>query len=385
MSMPLQVIVTDAEELSVLAVCRALGRAGYLVTAVSGKPGAASHWSRTVRRSVVGPPPIDDPDGFVELLRTLVQGGEYAALMHGGEGSLLAISERRSTLEPHVRLGLPSHDAVLRGVDRVGLLELAGQVGLPPPDSAVCADRDEAYQAVARVGFPVAVKPARSLLPINGSLEHRSLTVVEDEEELATALDDYSPPFVLQRFEPVVSVLSCSGLYAGGRLLGANTSRSRRTYPPEAGTFSLVETIAPPNGVVDRVEALLGKMGWQGLFQADILETADGRLGLVDFNPRPWRSLALDVHAGVNLPALWCDWLLGKDPAPARGRPGHRFRWEAGEARHALWQLRRGRVLAAAAVLRPRRRTTHSVFSLADPGPFASRIVNRLRRSPGRR
>jgi predicted ATP-grasp superfamily ATP-dependent carboligase len=375
--MPPRVVVTDAEELSVLAVCRGLAAGGYRVTAVAGKEQAAAHWSRSCSEAVVGPNPVTDPQGFVDFLRQLVVKDGYDVLMHGGEGSLLAISEHRAALEPHVKVGLPPHDAVLRSVDRVLLLELAAQAGLPPPESVVCANEEDTRRAAAALGFPVCVKPAQSLLLIDGVLTHRSLTTLENEAGLSSVLADYTPPFILQRFWPGAPVLSCSGLWAGGRLLGATTSRARRTYPPEAGTFSYVETVSPPEHVLDRVGQVVEGIGWEGLFQVDILEGPDGH-GLVDFNPRPYRSLALDIKAGANLPALWCDWLLGGDPQPVRGRPGFRYRWESGELQHAMWQLRRRRFRAAGAVFVPRRRTTHTVFALHDPGPFASRLLYRL-------
>lgn len=201
--------------------------------------------------------------------------------------------------------------------------------------------------------------------------------MLDSEADLSSALGQYRPPYILQRFLPGAPVLSCSGLWAGGRLVGVTTSRARRTYPAEAGTFTYVETVSPPPGVLAGVERVVEAIGWEGLFQVDILESPGG-YGLVDFNPRPYRSLALDIKAGANLPALWCDWLLGGNPSQVRGRPGFRYRWESGELQHAMWQLRRGRLIEAGAVFVPRRRTTHTVFALDDPGPFASKLLYRL-------
>jgi hypothetical protein len=85
--------------------------------------------------------------------------------------------------------------------------------------------------------------------------------------------------------------------------------------------------------------------------------------------------VTLDARAGANLPAVWCGWLLGHKPYPVRARAGVRYRWEEGEVCHLLWQLRRGRFRAAAAVVRPHRRVVHAWFRLTDPGPLVARAI----------
>jgi hypothetical protein len=65
----------------------------------------------------------------------------------------------------------------------------------------------------------------------------------------------------------------------------------------------------------------------------------------------------------------------GRDPQPVRGRPGVRYRWEDGDLKHLLWQLRRARFGAAAAVLVPRRRVAHAYFELRDPLPLGAALA----------
>jgi hypothetical protein len=73
---------------------------------------------------------------------------------------------------------------------------------------------------------------------------------------------------------------------------------------------------------------------------------------------------------------IWCDWLLGRRSSPTVvARAGMRYRWEDADARHLIWQLRRGRLRAALSVLRPRRRVVHAYFRLSDPGPLFARLL----------
>jgi predicted ATP-grasp superfamily ATP-dependent carboligase len=164
-------------------------------------------------------------------------------------------------------------------------------------------------------------------------------------------------------------------------VLALTTSRVVRLWPPLAGMHTFSETIPVPHGIQDRVLALLAGLEWQGIFQLQMLQLPDGRVSVIDLNPRVFASITLDASAGANLAAIWCDWLLGKDPSPVVARPARRYRWEEGELCHVAWQLRHRRLRAAAAAVVPHRRVTHSWFRVTDPGPLVARSLNIVLRS----
>lgn len=368
------VVVTDAEERAALGACRGLTNAGYRVCAVSRLRPAATHWSRACAERIRLPDPRVDVRAFVDRLGDLLQDGRHDALIPGSDASLIAISEHRETLDGSAQLGLPSREAVRRTVDKLVLLDAAAAVGLAPPASVPCTDLGEADDAAAALGFPVVLKPSQSFAPVNGGLRQRSVAVAADREELAATVPEFPSPFIVQRFEQA-RFLSCTGVVADGQLLALATSRVLRLWPPTAGMHSYSETVTPPAGLAERVRELLISLEWQGIFQLQLLELPD-RLAVIDLNPRVFASILLDADAGANLAAVWCDWLLGRDPAPVTARPARRFRWEEGELCHFAWQLRHRRLRAAARVLLPHRRVTHSWFRASDPGPLVARGVN---------
>ena len=373
--MSARVVVTDGEERAVLGACRGLAGAGYRVTAVARHRPAAAHWSRSCAERFVFPDPRGSVASFVERLEELLRRDEYAVVIPGSDASLLAISRHRRRLERLTRLGLPSEEAVDRCVDKLVLHGAAAAVGLPPPASESCADARAAVTAAAELGYPAIVKPARSFSPSGEGFRQCGVALVEDEAGLVEAVAEVGTPFIVQRFERAGSLFSCTGVIADGRLLALTPSRVRRLWPPRAGMHAFSETVAPPPGLEERVHALLAALGWQGIFQVQMLELEDGRFSVLDLNPRVFASVALDARAGANLAAVWCDWLLGRQPAPVTARAGVRYRWEEGELCHLVWQLRRRRVRAALSVLLPRRRVAHAWFRLTDPGPLLARAV----------
>ena len=363
-----------------LAACRGLSRAGYRASAAASRTPALAHWSRCCEERLALPDPRQDGAAFAGRLEGLLRQHDHAVLLPGIEASLLAVSAHRAALEPLATLGLPPHGVVERCLDKVALLEAAGRAGIAAPES-LCVETAEVRRAAESLGFPVVVKPPRSFTPAGRALRQQNAAVAADVSDLAELLPRFQAPLIVQRFEPSRPVISVSGVRAGDRIRAVAVARYRRTWPPEAGPSCFSETIEPPPGLVERVDALVGELGWEGIFQLQLLDLGRGRFAALDLNPRLFGSLSLAVRAGANLPAIWCDWLLGRDERPVvTARAGVRYRWEEGEVRHLAWQLRRGRLSAAADILYPRRHVVRAYFELRDPGPLLARAVQIVRR-----
>lgn len=376
-------MITDAEERAALAACRGLESAGYRVSAVAAKRPAAAHWSRSCAARFDAPDPRDDVAAFAERLAELLAAADHAVLLPGSDASLYAISKHRRRLDPLARLGLPPHDVVRRALDKRTLLELAADVGLDSPESVACVDLGDAKAAAAHIGYPVVLKPVRSFRAVGDALRQKGVAFADGEAALASAVPELGTPFLVQRYESAGGLFSCNGVIADGDLLGLTASRVFRTWPVTGGMHTLAETVPIPKTLGGRVRALLHDLGWTGIFQLQMLELDDGRYAVIDLNPRVFASITLDITAGANLVAIWCDWLLGRQPASAVAKAGFRFRWEEGELCHFLWRLRRGELRAAASVLRPHRRVAHAWFRLRDPAPLAARTLGLSRRLAG--
>jgi predicted ATP-grasp superfamily ATP-dependent carboligase len=154
---------------------------------------------------------------------------------------------------------------------------------------------------------------------------------------------------------------------------------ARRTYPRPVGVSAFAETVPLDPELDAALAAIVRRLGWSGIFEFQLIRTAE-RAHVIDLNPRPYGSLALAIGAGLNLPSIWVDLLLGREPRIGVYRTGVRYRAEVRELRALAAALSRGRIAAALQILRPRRRTVHSIFSLRDPAP----ILAVVRRASGR-
>jgi predicted ATP-grasp superfamily ATP-dependent carboligase len=380
---PPRVLLTDAQDRSSLAGCRSLQRAGYAVDALASNRPAAAHWSRFCDRRLTATDPRADQGRFVEELSEIVRAMSYRLLVTGSDASLLAISRHRERLEPFVELGLPPADVVERCVSKQALARAAADAGLASPETELCADESEAEAAAGRFGYPVVLKPRSTVFGRNGDVRQRASSLVSDKASLVSLLPEYGSPCLIQR-RAAGAVLSFSGVAADGRVLASGVSRYGRTWPPEGGAVSFAQTIPPPHGLRQRVEDLLAILGWQGVFELEVIQREDSGFAAIDFNPRLFGSLELITRAGAPLTAAWCDWVLGRGQIRVEARPGYHYRWEDAELRNLWRRLRERQIRSALSVLRPQRRMTRSFFRVTDPAPLIARILllvsNRLRR-----
>lgn len=355
-----------------LAAARSLAGAGFRVGAVAAHPHAATHWSRACWRRYVAPDPRLDAGAFVEALARIFESAAFSMLIPGSDAALLAISSHRVDLPPWALRGLPPHPAVDASLDKRRLAEAAQTAGLPQPPSVACATLEQALDAARAIGFPVLLKPRSTVFAApDGSLRQRSSRIVRDERELRTLASEYGFPCLVQG-RLAGEVFSLGGVMAETGIAPAVMARYERTWPPAAGNAAYAATVEPPRPLVSRAGRLLEAVGWRGLFELELIRRSRDSFVPIDLNPRPYGSLALASAAGAPLAVEWCRFLTGERPSRVAARPGYRYRWEEAELRHLWWSLRRGRLRAALAALRPRRRTVHAYFHWRDPAPLAA-------------
>lgn len=357
-----------------VAAIRCLADAGFEVTALGSSWTAPGLWSRASALRRVGPDPRRDIDGFIRRVEQLLQERRHDAVLAGTDAALFAISRHRERLIQHAELGLPDDEIVVATLDRARLGSAARAVGLAAPDELRCAEPSDALEAAASFGYPVLVKPVHTVIQHRGAVGRRGSVLADDQAELYAAAASFGECIVQRRIAG--DLISFGGVSIDAGLLGFVVSRYARTWPPRAGNASFAETIAAPDGLSDKVEALLARLGWIGLFEVELIAREDGRFAAIDFNPRAYGSMSIAAAAGVPLAALWCSWLLGHCPdRPAPAPAGIRYRWGEADISNALWQLRRGVGLSSLEAIRPQTGVTHPYLQLTDPAPAAARAI----------
>jgi predicted ATP-grasp superfamily ATP-dependent carboligase len=189
----------------------------------------------------------------------------------------------------------------------------------------------------------VVVKPRRSFLRRNGSLEHRRHQFVRTEDELEGALyrlgDGETLP-VVQEYVPG-RALSVSVVVRDGAVLAALARETFTFHPVPGGTSVWKRTISPDDAGVAEALELLRAVELDGVAEVEYQVGADGSPRLMEIGARLHGWVPLAIAAGVDLPRLAAAAVMGDAVEPVETyKVGVEMRWPAGE-------LQRLRALAA--------------------------------------
>jgi predicted ATP-grasp superfamily ATP-dependent carboligase len=359
------VVVTGSEFPAGLALLRAVHAGGDAPIAAVTRPDALGAISRAARAVEVVRDPSDDPAAFVrDVGAVAVRHG--ATVLPGAEPALRALAHHRDQLPDSVVAGCPSAAVVDRVLAKDALDELAAAGGLrTPPTSVLTAASAHRWDG----GFPAVVKPLSSYVPqADGTMEHGQVLSVPDGRGLASALAALPGGRGLVQPYLVGGQRTVDGLAWDGEVVAVAQKTGDRTWPRDGGVLSYGRIVRSDPDLEHSCRRMLAEACWSGLFNLQFLDAPGGRF-LIDFNPRAWNSLAVQVEAGANMPAAWIDLLLGRPVRSAVPQLGRRFRSEIDDAR-SLWAAwRGGHRSEAVRGLRPRRHTSHAIFSWTDPAP----------------
>jgi predicted ATP-grasp superfamily ATP-dependent carboligase len=369
---PLRVIVTeDAPAYGVLACLRGLRAGGYEPWVAITGPTSYAARSRARGGTIAVPDPADDSAAYAERLAGAAADIGAAVVLPGTDQALLALAGRDQLFPTGVVVGSCPPETVRRATDKSQLAWLGSEAGLPAPPSRIISVDDMRNGSVS---YPSVMKPLRTVSAgADGRLISVGVRRIENSSDLRGAIE--SMPGTRWLVQPYLAgdLEAAVGVAWQGQVVCAAYQVAERVYPQYCGVSAYARTIAAPPGVPRQIGRLIELLDWSGMFQVQMLNTAEGRY-VIDVNLRPYGSLALAVAAGLNLPTIWTDLLLGRPVNPSGYQVGVRYRSEERDAGALMSAILRGRWRAAASGLRPRRGTAHAIFSIRDPIPMLNSL-----------
>jgi predicted ATP-grasp superfamily ATP-dependent carboligase len=312
---PLALVMGDVD------VVRALGIARIPI-AFFGFPDSSARFSRHVRVTL---PWVDPEQHEEQLIEALLAFADMQAqppvLFPQTDATLLLASRHRERLSGRFRFALPDPELVEQCVDKAQFQELARRKELPVPSARVLHARAAQPASLGELRFPLVIKPTvrtdawESMAGWNKAFE------VAGRDELAAiwprlvALD---AEILAQELVPgpESEILSFHAyVHAEGTIAGEFTGRKIRTYPPSCGHSTAVEITELPK-VAELGREVLARLGLRGVAKVDFKRDYEGRLHVLEVNPRFNLWHYPGAVAGVNLPALVYADLTGR-PRPA--------------------------------------------------------------------
>ncbi len=355
--------------------------------------GAPVRYSRFTKAVVDWPSDGRDPEHFVErLVRFGQRQPEPPVLFYETDEYLLFVSRYRERLGSAFRFVIDDAARVEDMVDKARFHDLAARLGLPVPTTRVLSPSAGSAVPTTDLVFPLIVKPLTRADGRWAEVERLGKVVRVDTPAQLRAmwprLAAVGQDFLVQEVIPGPETkVESYHVYVDdrGQVAGEFTGRKIRTRPVEYGHSTALE-ITDTEDVATLGRALVERLGLRGVAKLDFKRAPDGRLRLLEVNPRfnIWHYPG--ALAGVNLPGLvWADLTGRPRPRVTRARPGVCWchPWDVAAARD--WGVPLTRWLPWAL-----RCEAKSVFNWDDPMPLirhgawriGRRVSPRARRAP---
>lgn len=292
-------LVTNAISDPGLVTLRELARHGYDLLAAEHRRLPLGLRSRYAGQTVILPPP-DHPDYDAALLAA-VERHRPDVFIPLGTLETAAACRLAEPLARWTACLTPPAAAFAQAFDKRRTQALAADLGIPVPArfSAV-----EAEAQLRRGDTVLTVKPATDVGGGQG-LAHvrtpdelqRAITHAE-ERHGSSLIEDFIPGGAGQMRMALLLFDRRS------RLAAAFTSRKLCQWPVQGGRTVVSRSTHDP-ALVELVRPWFERCSWVGPAEAECkLDPRDGRLKLIEINPRPVAYLRFAVRCGVNLPLL---------------------------------------------------------------------------------
>ncbi len=383
------VLVTDGEQRSALAVVRSLAAAGHRVDVTSESGRSITGASRSCARDHAVPSATASPLPFLSRLEEIAQTRNIDVLLPMTDTAAavcLSLGETLKAIMP-----FPPESVWFSATDKAHLAEIGPSLGVPIPRQcrveARSEDRIDLHDWASTTGYPVVVKPHRSAVVTPNGVRQFGVSLASDGGDLNRILDDLDEDAFPVLVQERVQGPGLGGFFLArdGAVVAEFAHRRLREKPPTGGVSVLRVSVPIREDIRAHSRALLQHFGWSGVAMVEFKEDSEtGVPYLMEINGRFWGSLQLAIDAGVDFPRLLVEEARGGEQGVVGDyASGVQTRWLWGDIDHLLWMVRAPARLrkahpelpsamrTAGSVLAPwwpRRR--NEVLRVSDPHPF---------------
>ena len=297
---------------------RCLGAQDYDVGVLYNSRLSAAVWSRCAARSYRAPRE-NDSAAFLDRLMEIGAKRPGQILLASSDETAWLYAENAALLSSRFVVRQPPVETFRRILDKSRLAEAAAKVGVATPPTWSAPEGDDLPELARSLPYPILIKPRTHVRRV----ENSKGVIVQSDAELRRELDGFvtrerasgaeeaGRPLLQQLIRARPGPISISGFLdsSGDHFV---TRRCVKVFQRlnSTGVGICFEALPADEELAEAVRRLCGELGYFGLFEAEFLPM-DGRWALIDFNPRLFNQVALDVRREMPLPLLACLDALG--------------------------------------------------------------------------
>jgi hypothetical protein len=202
----------------------------------------------------------------------------------------------------------------------------AQSAGFNVPKTLFARTAKEIFDFSSTETFPIILRPAECVPIYRHQFHSCPKWICADYGELERAVTQWSEriPLLVQPYIPGTGE-GVFGLAASDGIKFWSAHRRLRMMNPHGSGSSACVSEPLEEELKSKVEALITRVGWRGLFMVEILRDRFRTPWFIELNGRPWGSMALSRRQGLEYPAWHVrvatnqESCLGFVPAPTGG------------------------------------------------------------------
>ena len=308
----IKVLLIEGRARQVLPVSKALREMGCEVTTYNGSKLDPGYASKYPHRKLLAYCDAHDPEGSYKAIMAELEAYHYDLVIPMNDDVAIILSKYKEELEKLTSIHVNSWELFTMASDKLKTMAACMKNGLPCPKTYLSLNE---FRADAQnVQYPIVCKPRTGCAAVG-------FYVAKDEQDLVEyylkAEKKYGP-CLIQEYIPQDGLQYKAELYIdrNGEMKAACLFAKVRWYPINGGSSTLNETIDNPQ-IVEDCRKLLKFIGWRGYADIDLIQdTRDGKVKIMEINPRITGSVKICFEAGVNFAKLIVDDYLQKQVEP---------------------------------------------------------------------
>lgn len=313
------VLLASAASSGTIAAVRYLGSIGFDVGVISTGRLCAAGWSRRVTRTYSAPSE-SETTRFLEALLSIGRAQPGQILLPTSDETAWLYTAYSSELSKYFRIHQPPIETMQRILDKRSFAETAVAAGIPVLPSWDPQNKNELENIASSLPYPVLIKPRTHVHRFRNDkgivvcsaneLLDRYEQFVDREKEHAS--DDPLLPKarlpIIQKFVDAVKpeVHSITGFIdRTGELFV--TRRSKKVFQrfQPVGVGVCFESVKAEPKLSALTRQLCRALNYSGIFELEFIKYND-QWAAIDFNPRFFNQMGLDIRRGMPLPLFAC-------------------------------------------------------------------------------
>ena len=312
-------LLASASSGGTIAAARYLGANGFDVRVLSSHRLGAAAWSHHTARAYSAPPESES-QRFLERLLAIGASDPGQVLLPTSDETAWLYTVNAAELQRCFRIIQPSIAVLTNILDKKLFADAATRAGLAVLPSWDPRNIDDVAELAPTLPYPILIKPRTHVHRLRndkgvvvysaGELINQYQRFVDREQTRAgndQLLCDANLP-ILQQFIRVGSegVHSVTGFIdRTGELFVTRdaTKVFQRSRPVGVGVC--FESRPPSPALSGAVRRLCRELGYFGIFEVEFV-WFDGGWAAIDFNPRLFSQIGMDIRRGMPLPLLAC-------------------------------------------------------------------------------